>query len=58
MGSKRRRSKICTWNQSHIEEIREKDRERKRKNRTILRGEKVSNQAMMENQMPLLTILV
>ena len=47
MESKKRRSKISTWNQSNTEEIREKDRERKRKKRAILRGEEVANQAMM-----------
>ena len=47
MGSKKRRSKISTWNQSNTEEIREKDRERKRKKRAILRGEEVANQPMM-----------
>ena len=47
MGSKKRRSKISTRNQSNIEEIREKDRERKREKRAILRGEEISNQPMM-----------
>ena len=48
MGSKKRRSKISyTRNQSNAEEIREKDRERKRKKRAILRGEEVANQPMM-----------
>ena len=46
MGSKKRQSKISTRNQSNIEEIREKDRERKRKKRPILRGEEVANQRM------------
>ena len=47
MGSKNRRSKISTRNQINTEEIREKDRERKRKKRAILRGEEVANQPMM-----------
>ena len=47
MGSKKRRSKISSRNQINTKEIREKDRERKRKKRAILRGEEVSNQAMM-----------
>ena len=46
MGSKKRRSKIYSRNQSNIEEIRDKDRER-RKKRAILRGEEVANQPMM-----------
>ena len=47
MGSKKRRSKISTRNQSNTEEIREKDREIKRKKIAILRGEEVANQRMM-----------
>ena len=47
MGSKKRRSKISSRNQSNTEEIREKYRERKRKKRAILKGEEVVNQAMM-----------
>ena len=47
MGSKKRRSKISTRNQSNTEEIREKDREIKRKKRAILRGEEVANQPMI-----------
>ena len=48
MGSKKRRNKISyTRNQSNAEEIREEDRERKRKKRAILRGEEVANQPMM-----------
>ena len=47
MGSKKRRSKISSRNQINTEEIREKDRERKRKKRAILRGEEVANQAIM-----------
>ena len=47
MGSNKSRSKISTKNQSNTEEIREKDRERKRKKRAILRGEELANQAMM-----------
>ena len=46
MGSKKRRSKISSRNQSNTEEIREKDRER-RKKRAILRGEEVANQSIM-----------
>ena len=48
MGSKKRQSKISISNQSNTEEIREKDRERKRKKRAILRGEEVENQPMMQ----------
>ena len=47
MGSKKRRSKISFRNQSNTEEIREKDGERKRKKRAILRGEEVANQPIM-----------
>ena len=47
MGSKKRRSKISSRNQINTRETREKDRERKRKKRAILRGEEVANQAMM-----------
>ena len=47
MGSKKRRSTKYNRNQIDIEEIREKDRERKRKKRTILRGKEVANQPMM-----------
>ena len=48
MGSKKRRSKIPTRNQSNTKEIREKGRERKRiRERAILRGEEVANQPMM-----------
>ena len=47
MGSKKHRSKISSKNQNNIEEIREKDRERKRRKRAILRGEEVANQPMM-----------
>ena len=46
MGSKKRRSKISTRNQSNTEEIREKDRERKRKKSEILRG-KVASQPII-----------
>ena len=48
MGSKKCRSKISSRNQSNTEEIREKDRERKRNKRAILRGpEEVANQPIM-----------
>ena len=47
MGSNKRRSKISSRNQSNTEEIREKDRERKRKKRAILRGEEVANQPII-----------
>ena len=47
MGSKKHRSKISSRNQINTEEIREKDRERKRKKRAILGGEEVANQPMM-----------
>ena len=47
MGRKKRQSKISTRNQINTKEIREKDRERKRKKRAILRGEEVANQPMM-----------
>ena len=47
MGSKKHRSKISTRNQSNAEEIREKDRDRKRKKRAIWKGEEVANQPMM-----------
>ena len=47
MGSKKRRSKISSRNQSNTEEIREKERERKRKKGAILRGEEGANQPMM-----------
>ena len=47
MGSKKNRSKISSRNQSNIKEIREKDKERKRKKRAILIGEAVANQPMM-----------
>ena len=47
MGSKKRRSKISSRNQSNTKEIREKDRERKRKKRAILRGEEVANQPII-----------
>ena len=46
MGSKKRRSKISCRNQSNTKEIREKDRERKRNKRAILRGE-VANQPIL-----------
>ena len=58
MGSKKRRSKISSRNQINTEEIREKDGERKRKTRAILRGEEVANKTMMGDQIPLLKILV
>ncbi len=48
MRSNQRRSRRNERSQSNIEEKREKDRERKRKRKTILRGEEVSNQAIME----------
>ena len=47
MGSKKRLSKISTRNQINTEQIREKDRERKRKKRAILRGEEVANQPII-----------
>ena len=48
MGSKKHRSKISSRNQSNTEEIREKDRERKRNKRAILRGrEEVANQPIL-----------
>ena len=47
MGRKKHRSKISTGNQSNTEEIREKDRGKKREKRAILRGEEVANQPMM-----------
>ena len=47
MGSKKRRSKISSSNQINTEEIREKDREKKRKKREILRGEEVANQPIL-----------
>ena len=47
MGSKKRRSKISSRNQSNTKEIREKDTERKRKKRAILRGEEVANQPII-----------
>ena len=47
MGSKKGRGKIYTRNQSNTKEIREKDRERKRKKRAILKGDEVANQPMM-----------
>ena len=47
MGSKKRRSKISSRNQSNSEEIREKDRKRKRNKREILKGEEVANQAIL-----------
>ena len=39
--------KTSSTNQRNTEEIREKDRERKREKRAILRGEEVANQPMM-----------
>ena len=42
MGRKKCWSKISSRNQSNAEEIREKDRERKRKKRAILKGEVVN----------------
>ena len=48
MGRKKRWSKISSRNQSNTEEIREKDGERKRKKRAILRGEEVANQPIIE----------
>ena len=56
MGSNQRRSRRNEQNQSNIEEKREKDRERKKKRRTILRGEEVSNQSMMEESNSIDTI--
>ena len=47
MRSKKCRSKISTRNRSNTEEIREKDRERKKRKRAILRGEKVENQPII-----------
>ena len=47
IGRKKRRIKISTRNQINTEEIREKNRERKRKKRAILRGKEVTNQPMM-----------
>ena len=47
MESKEHGRKISSKNQSNTEEIREKDRERKRKKREILRGEEVANKPMM-----------
>ena len=47
MGIKKPQNKISTRNQSNTEEIREKDRERKRKKRAILRGEEVVNQPII-----------
>ena len=47
MGSKKRRSKISSRNQSNTKEIREKDRERKRNKRAIFRGEEVENQPIL-----------
>ena len=47
MGRKKRRSTISSRNQRNTKEIREKDRERKRKKRAILRAEEVANQPMM-----------
>ena len=47
MGSKKRWSKISSSNQSNTEEIREKDRERKRNKRAILRGEEVASQPIL-----------
>ena len=47
MGSKKNWSKISTRNQSNTKEIREKDRERKRKKRAILRGDRFANQPIM-----------
>ena len=47
MGSKKRRSKISSRNQSNTKEIREKDRERKRNKRAILRGEEGANQPIL-----------
>ena len=47
MGSKKCRSKISSRNQINTEEIRDKDRERKRKKRAVLRGEEVANQPIL-----------
>ena len=47
MGSKKHRTKKNSLNQIDTEEIREKDRERQRKRRAILRGEEVANQPIM-----------
>jgi len=47
MGTKKRRIRKNSRNQIDTEEIREKDRERKRKIRAILRGEEVANQPIM-----------
>ena len=47
MRSKKRRSKISSRNQSNTEEIRAKDRERKRNKRAILRGGEVANQPIL-----------
>ena len=47
MGRKKHRSKLSSRNHSNAEEIREKDRERKRKKRAILRGEEVANQPII-----------
>ena len=48
MESKKCRSKLSSRNQRNTEEIREKDRERKRNKRAILRGpEEVANQPIL-----------
>ena len=47
MGNKKHLSKISSWNQSNTKEIREKDRERKRKKSAILRGQEVANQPII-----------
>ena len=49
MGSKKRWTRKNSRNQIDIEEIREKDRERQRKIRVILRGEEVANQPIANN---------
>ena len=58
VGSKKRRSKISSRNQSNTEEIREKYRERKRKKIAILRGKEVPNQPIIGELNVIATILV
>ena len=58
MGSNQHRSRRNERNGSNIEEKREKDRKTKKKRRTILRGEEVSNQAMMEESNAIDTISI
>ena len=49
MESNKHRTRKNSWNQIDTEEIREKDRERQRKTRVILRGEEVLNQPIANN---------